>query len=61
MKIIKVLNNYRNDVWAIYECEHCGFNMQKLAYVDKNFNEKVIPRMKCPMCSKTAKDPIVKM
>ena len=53
MRIREILNNYRNDMWAMYECEHCGFTMQKLTYANKNYYSKAIPIMKCPMCNKT--------
>ena len=60
MKIKKVLNTYRNDFWALYECEHCGFTMQKIAYDSANYRYHVVPRMKCPMCHKTTDELISK-
>jgi len=43
-------------MWAMYECEHCGFTMQKIAYANKNFYKDLLPRMKCPMCNKRSTD-----
>lgn len=57
MKIKEKLSQHRRDFWAIYECEHCGYETDKESgYDDANFHQNVIPNMKCPECGKTATD-----
>lgn len=52
MKIKTILNQYRRDFTAIYECQHCGHEQQGYGYDDANFHENVIPNMECDMCEK---------
>ncbi len=54
MKIKKVLSQHRRDFRAIYECEHCGETTKAIGYDDSYFHNKVIPKMKCASCGKTA-------
>lgn len=54
MRIQKILEQYRRDFTAIYECEHCGAVETKDGYDDDNFHRNVIPKMKCPKCGKIA-------
>ena len=48
MKIKEITNQSRRDFWAIFECEHCGYEQEKSGYDDRNFHENVIPKMICP-------------
>lgn len=56
MKIKKFLNQHRRDFYAVFECEHCGFEHNRSGYDDNNFHRNVIPTFKCPRCEKTATD-----
>ena len=56
MKIKEILNQHRRDFNAIYECEGCGFEMQRYGYDDRNFHDNVIPNIKCGSCGKSRKD-----
>ena len=54
MKIRKIVCQSRRDFYAIYECEHCGYEERKSGYDDTNFHQNVIPVMKCKKCGKVA-------
>lgn len=56
MKIKTILSQHRRDFTALYECEHCGYELKSGGYDDDNFHRNVIPTMKCPNCSETASD-----
>lgn len=56
MKIKEIINQYRRDFHAVYECEHCGHTYEGSGYDDANFHMNVIPSFKCPECGKTAGD-----
>jgi len=56
MHIKKITDQIRRDFWAIYECEHCGYQQNGSGYDDANFHQNVIPVMKCEVCGKTAGD-----
>ncbi len=58
MKIKQINDQIRQDFWADYECEHCGYiEKNKTGYDDRYFHQNVIPEMKCPQCGKTAETP----
>jgi ribosomal protein L37AE/L43A len=54
MRIKEITSQHRRDFWAIFECEHCAHEEKKSGYDDRYFHEKVVPRIKCPKCGKTA-------
>lgn len=54
MKIKTIMIQDRRDFRAIYECEHCGGQIEGYGYDDTNFHQNVIPKMKCDTCGKTA-------
>lgn len=54
MKIKRIVNQYRRDFTAVYECEHCGHTVESYGYDDANFHRNVIPAMKCEACGKSA-------
>lgn len=54
MKIKKFIYQNRRDFNAIFECEHCGHEEEKMGYDDANFHNNVIPKMICKQCGKTA-------
>lgn len=56
MKIKAKLSQHRRDFRAIYECEHCGHEVEGSGYDDANFHENVIPKMECKECGKTTSD-----
>lgn len=56
MKIKRITSQTRRDFWAIYECEHCGFEAKGRGYDDENFHQNVIPTMICGECGKIASD-----
>ena len=43
---------------AIYECQHCGIEVEGYGYDDDNFHRNVIPNMKCLDCGKIAGEDI---
>lgn len=53
MKIKEILNQYRRDFTAIYECESCGATETGDGYDDRNFHDNVIPDMVCRKCNKS--------
>ena len=56
MKIKEIINQYRRDFTAIYECEHCGKTEESSGYDDAYFHNNVVPKMKCTTCGKTSPD-----
>jgi len=57
MKIKDILWQHRRDFSAIFECEHCGFQIQiDNCYDDENYHRNVIPQIKCKKCGKKAPD-----
>ena len=56
MKIKKILDQFRRDFTAIYECDHCGATYKSDGYDDAYYHNNVIPKMKCKKCGLTAGD-----
>ena len=56
MKIKVIMSQSRRDFQAVYVCEHCGHEKEGYGYDDCYFHHKVIPKMKCESCGKTAGD-----
>jgi len=56
MKIKEIKSQSRRDFTAIYECEHCGHEIEDEGYDDAYFHTNVIPEMKCESCTKKASD-----
>lgn len=56
MKIKTITSQHRRDFYALYECEHCGFEQKGSGYDDANFHQNVIPNMKCPECGSSASE-----
>ena len=55
MRIKKVNRRKRRNFWADYECEYCGYVIPDLyGYDDNNYHLKVIPKLICPGCGRTA-------
>ena len=54
MKIKTVISQNRRDFMAIYECEHCKYDIEKYGYDDLNFHQNVIPNIVCPSCGQKA-------
>lgn len=54
MRIKQILSQHRRDFRAVYECEHCGHEVEMSGYDDTNYHGRVIPAMKCQKCGKTA-------
>ena len=54
MRIKEITSQHRRDFRAIYECEHCGYKVEKRGYDDANFHNNVIPQMVCEECGKLA-------
>ena len=52
MRICKIISQHRRDFSAVFECEHCGFQVIRVGYDDKNFHHNVIPNMICDKCGK---------
>lgn len=56
MRIKEIVRQHRRDFTAIYECEHCGYEVSDSGYDDANFHQNVIPLRKCGKCGKKASD-----
>lgn len=56
MKIKTIKSQIRRDFYAVYVCEHCGFETTGSGYDDTNFHENVIPAMECVKCGKKSPD-----
>lgn len=54
MRIKRKYAQHRRDFRAVYECDHCGTQVQGNGYDDENFHRNVIPSMPCPVCKKVA-------
>ena len=54
MRIEQILSQMRSFFTAIYVCEHCGETYEGIGYTDDLFRQKVIPKMVCDGCGKTA-------
>ena len=54
LKIKRILSQHRRDFYAIYECEHCGYEYEDSGYDDAYFHNTVIPEKICPKCGKSA-------
>ena len=52
MKIKVIVNQHRRDFYAIYVCEHCGFEKKAAGYDDWHFHHNVLPKMTCDACEK---------
>ena len=52
MQIKKIVSQSRRDFTAIYECEHCGHEVEDYGYDDAHFHNNVIPNRKCKECGK---------
>ena len=58
MKIKQITYQNRRDFQAIFQCEHCGNEVDHWGYDDTNYHNNVIPAMKCEKCGKTAEGKI---
>ena len=56
MKIKELTYQNRRDFKAVFECEGCGFCMEKWGYDDANFHKNVIPAIQCTACGKSGID-----
>lgn len=56
MRIKKIISQHRRDFTAIYECKHCGHEVESTGYDDINFHDNVIPNMTCGKCGLKAGD-----
>lgn len=54
MKIKRILNQHKQDFNAIFECEHCGDEIERMGQDERNFHENIIPEMSCRKCGKKA-------
>lgn len=57
MKLLKIasMNDYSNDYYADFECEHCGTVSKHVpCYDDANFDNNVIPNALCHKCNKSS-------
>ncbi len=54
MHIKQITRQSRRDFYAIYQCEHCGYEETGSGYDDDNFHKNVIPKMICKKCGKIA-------
>ena len=54
MKIKEILSQQRRDFSATIECEHCDHTQKIRGYDDANYDQNVIPAIKCKGCGKAA-------
>ncbi len=52
MQIKKILWRKNKDFTAIFECEHCGFQMKEGGVVSAQYIKKTLPSMVCESCGK---------
>ena len=50
MRINKILDRTRRDIYCLYECEHCGYTEKGSGYDDDNYHNNVVPKLKCKDC-----------
>ena len=50
MKIKEIISQSRRDFIAVYQCEHCDFEIERSGYDDAYFHQNVIPNMECEHC-----------
>lgn len=53
MRIKTKVSQHRRDFKAVFECEHCGHEVEYDGYDDAYFHQTVIPALACPECGKT--------
>ena len=56
MRIKEITLQSRRDFEAIYECGHCGHEVDDRGYDDDNFHVNVIPTFVCPNCHKIGEE-----
>ena len=54
MRILKIVSRYRNEFYALFECEQCGQQDRRSGYDDENFHQNVIPKIECSKCGAVA-------
>ena len=54
MHINKIIKQHRRDFTALYECEHCGYQVESSGYDDAYYHNVVIPGLECPKCKRKA-------
>ena len=52
MRIKKITRQHKQEFWADYQCEYCGFISNHKGYDDRNYHEKVAPLIACPNCER---------
>ena len=57
MQIKKITGQSRRDFYAIYKCEHCGFEEEGSGYDDSYFHNEIIPNKICKSCGKKGDTP----
>ncbi len=55
MKIKKIINKNGRKIFAIYECEYCGFEIDAPGSDDENFHQ-LLSKIKCIECGKASLD-----
>lgn len=61
MKIKRIVSRHRRDFYALFECEHCGYEEERSGYDDDYFHRHVIPQIPCHCCGKTSPDGYIAM
>lgn len=56
MKLLEIISQYRRDFTGIYECEGCKHTVELKGYDDRNFHDKVTPKLLCKFCKKSTLD-----
>ena len=54
MRIKRIIRQHRRDFVAVYECEHCGAEVERRGYDDRYFHEVVVPAIRCADCGEVA-------
>ena len=55
MKLIEKLDQFRRDFTGLYECECCKKQIELKGYDDRNWHDKLVPKIKCPNCFNSTK------
>ena len=56
MKIDRITNQSRRDLYGFMKCEGCGHEQKFVGYDDDNYHRNVVPAVLCRSCGKSANE-----
>ena len=57
MKIEKITNQIRSDIFGTLKCECCGHEQKFTGYDDEYYHSRVVPKIKCQNCGGSSAEP----